>query len=461
MALDRSKLTAIDRQILGDLYLSRGGADFVEELVDKFGARFGGSDEERAAADYIAGVLKGYGVDKVWKEAFHCNGWTRKPVKLTVTAPVEHCVEAIALPFCPPGTVEAPLVYLGDGDPQTYADNAAKLKGAIAMVTTANPRFFHRGMHRGEKLGRALKAGAIGFIWMRGEPGGLPETGSARFNQACEVPAISVSYESGHEMLRLARKGQLKVRIESECVVAPTISYNVIGEITGRVKPDEVIVVGGHYDGHDVSQSASDNGAGTAVVLQSARALAPHKESMERTIRFIAFAQEEMGLIGSYAYVDAHKDDNFVFMLNLDGAGRGARGTFSLQGWSENTAFFRSMFGEINEGHVSVGDSPSLYSDMYPFAALGFPASSYTSSDPVTGGAPRGYGHTYWDSLDKLNPRALQLDSVFVSRLLARMATLPELPLKRKTPADLGARLREMGLAEVLKYELRPVPGEK
>jgi len=123
-------------------------------------------------------------------------------------------------------------------------------------------------MHRGEKLGRALKAGAIGFIWMRGEPGGLPETGSARFNQACEVPAISVSYESGHEMLRLARKGQLKVRIESECVVAPTISYNVIGEITGRVKPDEVIMVGGHYDGHDVSQCASDNGAGTAVKLQ-------------------------------------------------------------------------------------------------------------------------------------------------------------------------------------------------
>lgn len=460
MIMEHGKLAAIDRQILGDLYLSRGGADFVEAIVDKFGARFGGSDEERAAADYIVEVLKGYGLDKAWKEEFHCMGWTRKPVKLTVTAPVERCIDAIALPFCPPGVVEAPLVYLGDGDPQTYADNADKLKGAIAMVTTANPRFFHRGMHRGEKLGRALKAGAIGFIWMRGEPGGLPETGSARFNQACEVPAISVSYESGHEMLRLGRQGQLKVRIESECVVAPTISYNVIGEITGRTKPDEVIVAGGHYDGHDISQSANDNGAGTAVVLQAARALAPHKESMDRTIRFIAFAQEEMGLIGSYAYVDAHKDENFVYMLNLDGAGRGSRGTFSLQNWSECTAFFRAMFRDIHEGHVTVGDTPSLYSDMYPFAAVGFPASSYTSSDPVSGGAPRGYGHTYWDSVDKLNPRALQLDSIFVARLLARMATIDELPLKRKTPADLGARLKQMGLDEVLQYELREVPGE-
>ena len=98
---------------------------------------------------------------------------------------------------------------------------------------------------------------------------------------------------------------------------------------------------------------------------------------------------------------------------------------------------------------------------MYPFAAVGFPASSYTSSDPVTGGAPRGYGHTYWDSLDKLNPRAIQLDAIFVARLLARMATIEAIPLKRKAPAAMGARLRQMGLDEVLKYELRPVPGEE
>lgn len=461
MDVERSRWDSIDRQIVSDLYLSRGGADFIEELVDKFGSRFGGSDEERAAADHLVEVLKGYGVDKAYKEAFECMGWTRKPINLTITAPVNRVIDAIALPFCPPGTVEAPLVYLGDGDPQTYEDNRAKLKGAIAMVSTANPRFFHRGMHRGEKLGRALEAGAIGFIWMRGEPGGLPETGSARFNRACEVPAISVSYESGHEMLRIARQGQVTVRIESTCVVAPTTSYNVIGEITGRTKPSEVIVVGGHYDGHDVSQSANDNGAGTAVVFQAARALAPHKDKIDRTIRFIAFAQEEMGLIGSYAYVDAHKDENFVFMLNLDGAGRGTRGTFSLQNWSENTAYFRSMFREMHEGHVTVGDSPSLYSDMYPFAAAGFPASSYASSDPVSGGAPRGYGHTYWDSLDKINPRALQMDSIFVARMLLRAGTVDQLPLKRKQPADLGARLRKMGLDEVLKYELRPVPGDK
>ena len=458
--MEHKTLTDIDRQIVADLYLSRGGAEFIEQLVEGFGARFGGSDEERGAADWIRGRLADLGVTAAHKEEFNCMGWTRKSVKLTVTAPVRKEIDCIALPFCPPGEVEAPLVYLGDGDPQTYADNRDKLKGAIAMVSTATPRFYHRGMHRGEKLGRALEAGAIGFIWMRGEPGGLPETGSARFNRACEVPAISVSYESGHELMRIGRKGTVKLRIESDCVVAPTTSYNVIGEIKGATKPEEIIVAGGHYDGHDISDSANDNGAGTAVTVEAAKALAPHQGKLARTVRFIAFAQEEMGLIGSDEYVKAHPGDNIVFMLNLDGAGRGTRGTFTLQNWSEATAYFKGLFREMHEGHVAVGDRPGLYSDMYPFAAAGIPAASYTSSEPASGGAPRGYGHTYWDSLDKINPRALQIDSIFVARTILRLATMNEVPLKRKTPAALGERLRQMGLAEVLRYERRELPGE-
>jgi Zn-dependent M28 family amino/carboxypeptidase len=296
---------------------------------------------------------------------------------------------------------------------------------------------------------------------MRGEPGGLPETGSARFNQACEVPAISVSFETGQEMLRLGRRGELKVRIESTNQVHPVTSYNVIGEITGASKPEEIIVIGGHYDGHDINQSANDNGAGTAVVMEAARALAPHREHIARTIRFVAFAQEEMGLIGSENYVKEHLHEHHAFMINTDGAGRGSRAVFSLQNWPEATSFFKRLFGEMLEAQVSVGDRVSLYSDMYNFAREGIPSSTYSSSDPVSGGAPRGYGHTYWDTLDKLNPKGIQNDAIILSRLLLRLATLPELPLQHKTPADLGRHLKEIGLDEVLRYELRKVPGDE
>ncbi len=450
----------VDRQILGDLYLSQSGLEFLTELVERFGPRFGGSDEERAAAGFIVEKFEQFGADSAWTEGFPCTSWKRKNTELKATAPQERELDCIALPYCPPGRVEGPLVYLGDGHPQAYEENMEKMNGAIVMVTTATPKFYHRTMHRGEKLGRAIEAGAAGFIWMRGEPGGLPETGSARFGRACEVPAISVSYETGHEILRLAKKGDVNLEISSDNEIFETESLNAVAELKAASDDAEMLVLGAHYDGHDISQSAADDGAGTAVMLEALRALAPHKDQLKRTIRFVGFAQEEMGLMGAENYADKYEADPIRFMLNLDGAGRGENVSFVLQGWPETMEFFRQMNRDMFETGISVGDSPSLYSDMYPFSARGIPSGTLRSTPPATSGAPRGYGHTYWDSLDKIDPRHLQADAVRVARLMFRLATADELPLERKEPAEIGTLLAEMGFDEVLRYEGRPVPGE-
>ncbi len=451
----------VDRDIVADLYLSRSGMEFLTQLVDGFGSRFGGSEEERRASEFIEEQFRQAGADRTYRESFTCPGWKRKSTALTVTAPVDRGMDCIALPYCPSGEVEAPLVYLGDGHPQTYEDRKEDMDGAIVMVTTATPSFYHRTMHRGEKLGRALEAGAVGFIWMRGEPGGLPETGSARFGRACEVPAISVSYETGHEMLRLGSEDELRVRIESSNEVYETTSYNVVAEIGGSEDSDEVIIVGGHYDGHDISQSAADNGAGVAVALEALRALAPHADSLDRTIRFVAFAQEEMGLMGSEYHAGQNEEESVAFMLNLDGAGRGDRCQLVLQGWPEAVRFFNDMTHEMYEADMSVGDSMSLYSDMYPFARRGIPAATLRSKRQGTSGAPRGWGHTYWDSLDKVNERFLQMDAARVARIVARLASMDELPLHQKTQKEMGETIRELGFDLVLRYEGRTVPGEE
>ncbi len=449
----------VDRQILGDLYLSRKGMDFLTELVEDYGSRFGGSEEERAAASFIEKKFEAAGADTAWTESFECTGWKRKNTSLSATAPESREFDCIALPYCPPGEVEAPLVYLGDGHPQAYEENAEKMKGAVVMVTTATPKFYHRTMHRGEKLGRAVEAGAAGFIWMRGEPGGLPETGSARFGRACEIPAISVSYEVGHEILRLAEKDDVTLKIFSDNEIFETESLNVIAELRAGDEDAEHLVMGAHYDGHDISQAAADDGAGTAVVVEALRALAPHKDELKRTIRFVAFAQEEMGLMGSEDYAEKHSDDPVRFMLNLDGAGRGENVTLVLQGWPENVSYFRQMAKGMYESDIAVGDSPSLYSDMYPFSARGIPSGTLRSTPPATSGAPRGYGHTYWDSLDKINPRFIEADAARVARIMFRLATQEELPLPKKDPAEIGDLLTEMGFDEVLRYEGRSVPG--
>lgn len=452
-------MAAADRDMVGDLYLSRGGAELVEELVNRFGSRFGGTDEEREAAAFLAERMSEIGLDSS-TEGFDCIGWTRRETSLSVLSPVAATVDCIALPYCPPGSVEGRLVWLGDGHPAAYEENRERLRGGIAMVSTATPRFYHRSMHRGEKLGRAVEAGAIGFIWVRDEPGGLPETGSARFGRVCEIPAVSVSYEKSRELVRMTRRSELRVRIASTNSNRPVKSYNVVGELRGSSRADEVVVIGGHYDGHDVSQSANDNAAGIAVALEAARALVPHAGGLERTFRFVAFAQEEMGLLGSVQYVKEHADERIVFMLNLDGAGRGSKGILTMQGWPEAVGLFRRLCDDMGERHILVGDQIGLYSDMYPFAAAGIPAAAYVSAEPVSGGAPRGFGHTAWDSLDKLNERALQFDALFVARLALRLG-VGELAIQPKTPAELGSRLKLEGLDEVLRYELRPVPGEE
>src|SRR3990172_4672949 len=175
------------------------------------------------------------------------------------------------------------------------------------MATTAQPRFFSRQMHRCERLGRALAEGAIGFIWMRGEAGGLPETGSARFGHPCEVPAIGVSYEAGQAMVRMSRNGPVRVKITSTNQNHPVTSANVVAEFRGQQHPAEIILLGAHYDGHDISQAAMDNATGVAVVLEAARAIAPHKLQLRRTVRCVAFAQEEMGLLGARDYAGRHQ----------------------------------------------------------------------------------------------------------------------------------------------------------
>ncbi len=454
------ELAAADRQIVSDLYLSRAGKDFVVELVERFGSRFGGSQQERDAAAFIRDRFECDGADTAWLDEFECPGWTRETTSLTLTSPSAAELDVIALPFCPPGEVEAPLVYLGDGHPQAYQDNRERIRGAVVMVTTATPRFYHRTMHRGEKLGRALEAGAAGFIWMRGEPGGLPETGSARFGMYCEVPAVSVSYETGHRMLRQGRGGDLAVRIHSSNRNHRVKSLNPIGQLTGVRWPEEIIVVGAHYDGHDISESAADDGAGTAVVVEALRALAPHRELLGRSVRFVGFAQEEMGLMGAEHYASTRSDENTRFMLNLDGAGRGQQATLLLQGWPERAAFFTDLMQELHEEELVVGDRLGLYSDMYPFAARGIPAATMASGAPADSGAPRGYGHTYWDSLDKVPTKPIQLDAARVARMILRLAAMEELPLSPKSPAEMGQIITGLGYDEVLRYERRSVPGQ-
>jgi len=452
-----------EREIMAAMYVSRSGADLVEELIERFGSRFAGSPLEHGAAEFIRDKLAEAGADAVALETFTCPGWTRKQTRLTVTAPAKRGLDCIALPYCPPGEIEGPLVFLGDGDPQRYVDHRADLRGAIAMATTAVPRFFQRGMHRCEKLGRAFQAGAVGFIYMRGAPGGIPETGSARWGNSCDIPAIAVSYETGFDLVRMRKQGAVQVRIESTNENHPVVSHNVVAEFRGRDRASEVIVIGAHYDGHDISQGANDNATGVAILVEAAKMLARYKASLSRTVRVVAFAQEEMGLHGAHHHADRHKGEAIKFMLNVDSAARSLGAVLGLQGWPDSAGFFQTMFQEMFDSDVVVGEEIELYADMYAFASQGIPSAILKSQAPQAGGspgAPLGYLHTPLDTVEKVSAKLVQIDAARVACLALRLAAVDEIPLRRKTPAEFGARLKALGLDAVLRFEQRAVPGE-
>ncbi len=456
------ELRAIDRAIVGDVLTADHAWDNLKEMVDRFGSRFGGTDGERGGRDFLAGRLREYGLDSVSVEEFEYTGWVRGTAALEVVAPRPMTIPCIALPYCPSGDVTADLVFLGDGAPQDYADRAERLRGSVAMVSTRPPRFLSRGMHRGEKFGRAVAAGAAAFIWMRHEGGLLPETGSLRFDKAAEIPGIGISFEAGAALTRLAESTGEPVRlhVHTEGAIRRMPSWNVVGEIRGRTRPEEIVVFGAHFDGHDISEGARDDGAGACVIVEAARALAQHGEHVGRTVRFVTFALEELGLIGAFNYVRSHaaEMDRHVFMMNMDGAGGVGDTSCVLQGWPELVGPMKAQFRDMREA-VAVGDQIGVYSDMYPFAVAGVPAGTMGTRDVRPGQLGRGWGHTAADTLDKINPKGLRMDAALAARLALRLSHLDPFPAAHRTPAEMRALLQREGWVEILEYEGRPIPG--
>src|SRR5690606_37769834 len=150
--------------------------------------------------------------------------------------------------------------------------------------------------------------------------------------------------------------------------------------------PDEIVMMGGHFDGHDISQAAGDDGAGAVTGLEAARALAQFKGQIKRTIRLICFGSEEIGLLGAFHHARTNDPDSFRFVMNLDGAGRGRGGQeqLTLSGWPELVPWFQ-RFADEHHYTFTIQDQLNSHSDHYPFALRGIPNGTVNSKDSTAG----------------------------------------------------------------------------
>jgi Zn-dependent M28 family amino/carboxypeptidase len=453
------ELGELEKRICGEIWTTDETWANARYLCDACGHRFMGSSGYKKAADYVASKLRAYGLKNVALEPFDVRGWRRGTAGIQVLGDREREVACIALPYCVPCDQALEVLDLGKGTPEEIEAHQDEIPGKAVLVSSGMPPGDKRWIHRMEKYMRAQEAGAAAFLFVNSNEGALPITGSLP-EKGSEIPGVGLSYEKGELLSRMLDTDALRIRLTVESVSEPITSWNVVGEIPGADLAEELIVAGGHLDSHDLCAGATDNASGIVLVLEAARVLGKLAGTLSRTIRFVAFGVEELGLIGSDAYAIAHGDEMEAtqFMLNLDMTGANVANAIALQACPELTAYFQKMSDEMAY-EMAVMDRFHPYSDHFAFVMDGVPAGSLGHDGRAGRG---GYAHTAADTLEKLVPFELQMSSMVTARILLRLAQDAEFKPEHKSSEEVRELLESSPFVDAMHYEGRwPWPDEE
>ncbi|MFB6073384.1 MAG: M28 family peptidase [Haloarculaceae archaeon] len=419
---------------IGDTFTSDTGWRHLETLVD-IGDRMAGSEGERRAAEATRAALAEAGARDARLEPFDIQGWTRGDASIAAGDTTQEC---IALPRSPAGEATGELVDVGYGLPRDFE---ADLEGAIVMAASDVPDWYDRFLHRREKYYHAVEAGAAGFVFRNHVEGCLAPTGSVGTEGAPigEIPAVGVSKEVGARLARRWSGEEISVSVDAE--VHDATSQNVHADLGPDTEAE--ILVTSHVDAHDIAEGAGDNGAGTALVVEMARALAAREDELDTRVHFLAYGAEEVGLVGSNHDAARRDHDDVVAVVNNDGAVRGRTLSLTTHGFPELAAAAETVAGRL--GHP-IETSPTLgpHSDHWPYVQWGVPGYHVSSETGETG---RGWGHTRADTLDKLESRTLREQAILLTELVVHLAG-DDVTVPHRDPEEIAAQLEDEGLAE-------------
>jgi hypothetical protein len=321
--------------LLGDTPLERD----LRQLTDEIGGRPTGSAANRRAVDWAEERFRDAGVAVV-REPFPMPArWLEKSTTAHVATadggpPVAFSPRAAAMPFSTataPQGLTAPIVDGGLGEEADWQRLGADAAGAWVLVETPEltdiPGLFAEYHHHREVELEAFAAGAAGVVYMSSRPRDVLYRHNTALGPANRHPVIALERSAAQRALRLLRSGRrltLTARVELQ-TGGPYESENVIGEIRGAERPDEVVVIGAHLDSWGLGTGALDNGCNVALVIDLARQIRRLGLTPRRTLRFALWNGEEQGLYGSWGYTRRHgaELDRHVLATSFDiGSGR-------------------------------------------------------------------------------------------------------------------------------------------
>jgi carboxypeptidase Q len=299
----------------------------LAEVTDTFGPRFSGTEPLERAIDWAVAEMKKDGLENVRKEPVMVPKWVRGRESLDLVEPVRQPLAMLGLGNSvgtPAAGLEGEVLVVKDFDELTA--KAADAKGRIVLFNAVFTNYGATVVYRRNGPSRAAALGATAVIIRSVGPAGLrtPHTGATVYDEAQpKIPAAAITAEDADRFQRLADRGvRIRMKLSMEAHFEPDAqSYNVVAEWRGRELPDEIVVVGGHFDSWDVGAGASDDAGGCIVTWEALRLMKSLGLRPRRTVRVVLFTNEENGLRGGNAYRDQHAAElkNHVALLESDG----------------------------------------------------------------------------------------------------------------------------------------------
>ncbi len=408
---------------------------WLTHLTEKIGNRLAGSAQAAAAIDYTEEILDTLGLDSVWLQPCLVPHWVRGEK------------EIVRISDSPMGSLDLNSLALGNsvgtGEGGISAEvievkslqeidslGKASIEGKIVFFNrpldpTKLQTFRAYGGAVDQRVwgpSKASEYGAVGVLVrsMTTRLDDIPHTGTLVYKEDIPpIPAVAISTNDSEVLSRILKKGKVNVYMRTTCKMLPKKrSYNVIGEIKGSEKPDEIILVGGHLDSWDVGRGAQDDGAGCVHSMDVLQILKRLNYKPKRTIRCVLFMNEENGGAGSKAYQKAsdEKREYHLAAIESDSGGFTPRG-FSIDGDAdgfdkkyEKVIGWKSLF-ETYGLSFSKGGSGADVGRLKSQKGLlfGFRPDSQRYFD---------YHHTRTDTLDAVNKRELELGVASIASLV-------------------------------------------
>lgn len=412
----------IAKQIIESAKKENGSYLKLQELCDDIGHRLSGSDALDRAIEWAQESMKNDGQENVHSEAVTIRKWIRGDEGCELLEPRPMKINMLGLGWSigtPSEGITAEVISVGSkAELDALPDKA--IKGKIVLFDYPMAMYSETD---GAGYGDAVQYRSNGASWAakRGGVAALvrsvtaysldsPHTGAMRYDaEVKKIPAAAISVEAAMMISRLQKRGK-------KCVVKLTmnakdlgeaLSANVIAELVGTEKPEEVVLVGGHIDSWDVGQGAQDDGAGCVAAMEAINILRKLNLKPKRTIRVVLWTNEENGLAGARSYAARHQNDDHVAGIESDSGGFKPQG-LTIDAQDEQKAQIAlaqlteilALLEPIGATRVKPGYSGA---DVGQLKTLGTMCMGLS----VDGRLYFNTHHTNADTVDKVNPKEL------------------------------------------------------